>query len=710
MTEKGLFCRKDSAIKEVGAPFGFDETDINFIREDNEQNIWVGTYGKGIFCFNNLYISNYTTNEGLSSNYITDILTDKEGRILTGTYRGLNIIEDGCIVKGEGLSPELGGYIWELSDAGESGVLVGKGSGPLKTIEYNGFRLITQPATSLCITGDGNMLTGNWYNTLSFSGKGIKKDSVISLGENLEAGFIYNRTNSLLYENPGGIWAGTSKGLWLIKNGIATGFQDDNILGACIWDIRKDYRGNVWIASSGGVVTAGENGFMKYTAMKGYDLTSAVAVDFDHKGRTWVGTPHGLFILNGDSLMRLDRNSGLISSEITCLHFDSIRGNMLAGTVQGLSVICLQDFDSYTYPRPRLYYMIDGFPTGSINKKIRIPYKESNLKVSFSPVYFRNPEAVSFQYILKGKSSDWTGTGNNSLDFAFLGPGDYNLLIRAKGESGIWTEPVGMPFYIVPPFWKTTLFIILSFFLVLAGTIMIMLTRYRLAKRRMDEKLALTDKITELKYQAFSAAMNPHFIFNSLNSIQHFINTSDAFSANEYLAKFSRLIRMNLEGAGKGEIKLSDEIKKIEAYLELEKMRFGTNLGYRINTGNGIIPEKIKIPNMIIQPFIENAIWHGILPKQKGTVEISFEKDSPGNLIIRIIDDGIGIEAGKMNKRSDHVSMGIKIISERLEMIRKETDTESLLLVTDLSSGNTPGKSGTEARITLPPDTYSFTG
>ncbi|MBN1340095.1 MAG: histidine kinase [Bacteroidales bacterium] len=706
----GLFCHENGIIKQVGPRFGFDETEINFIKEDHEKNIWVGTYGKGIFCFNNLYITNFSTDDGFPSNYITDIVSDGTGKILVGTYRGLVVIEDGVITGPEKISSLFSDYIWELSPAGDSSTFVVTGDSSYSALVFRGSGLIPVPPTSVCRMGKSGRIRGSWYNYLIVSEPGATTDSIILLGEKKEENFVYNRINSIVFEPPDGIWAGTSKGLWLLKNGTARDFPGDTVLGSCIWEIKAGPAGNIWIAASGGIAVHSESGFKKYCETDGYDLSSCTAIEFDDTQRAWIGTPGGLYVMKDQKLRFLTRNSGLISSEITSLHFDAKSGNLFVGTVQGLSVIDLEMYDSYEYTVPRLYFMVDGFPLGPVTGKIKIPYRESHLKVSFSSVYFRNPEAVSYRYILQGKTGEWTETRSNTLDFAYLGPGNYNLMIQARGENNVWTEPIQMPFYIVPPFWKTTGFIEISFLTLLLSTLLLVWVRYRNAKKRMNEKLALTGKITELKYQAFSAAMNPHFIFNSLNSIQHFINTKDTFSANEYLAKFSRLIRMNLDGAGKGEIRLADELKKITAYLELERMRFGSRLGYEISVNDNINPDKTLIPNMIIQPFVENAIWHGILPKEKGKVGLSIEKDEDERLLIKITDDGIGFEEGKKNSKPNHVSMGMKIITERLEMIKKEPESESFVRVTDLGQSGVPGKSGTEVRITLPVYAYTVAG
>ena len=225
--------------------------------------------------------------------------------------------------------------------------------------------------------------------------------------------------------------------------------------------------------------------------------------------------------------------------------------------------------------------------------------------------------------------------------------------------------------------------------------------------------------------------MNPHFVFNSLNSIQSFYNYKENESANEYLAKFSRLIRMNLDFADKTFIKLSDELERLESYLILEKMRFDDNLNYEIWVSDDIDPEKTEIPNMIIQPFVENAIWHGILKSHnegKVTVNI-FHSELPEDIRknyhiqihssltgktapdpnpihcikIEIIDNGIGINNCQKNKSSDHISRGISVIKERLSILHHYTGETELVKITDRSDLPVP-ESGTIDEIYITPN------
>jgi LytS/YehU family sensor histidine kinase len=233
--------------------------------------------------------------------------------------------------------------------------------------------------------------------------------------------------------------------------------------------------------------------------------------------------------------------------------------------------------------------------------------------------------------------------------------------------------------------------------------------------KKVKRELELTERINELKHQALSAMMNPHFIFNALNSVQYLINSQRNEEANDYIAIMAKLIRKNLDTAGNGFILLSEEINKLTLYLDLEKLRFQERFSYEIISGIDVDPLRIMIPNMIIQPFVENTLWHGIINsgnKGKVTVSFSFQDvdiDSilSRSLIIKVTDNGIGINAAKKNKIEGHISKGIQIIEERFRLLSAKMDLPQPIMLDDLSNRDS-NSHGTEVIISLPPPLYKI--
>ncbi len=166
--------------------------------------------------------------------------------------------------------------------------------------------------------------------------------------------------------------------------------------------------------------------------------------------------------------------------------------------------------------------------------------------------------------------------------------------------------------------------------------------------------------------------MNPHFVFNVMNSIQHYINTKDTNSANKILTGFAKLIRKNLEICTKSFISLDEELEYLELYLSLEKKRFGEKFQYTVQVNSRIDKEETMIPSMILQPYIENAIWHGLMPREEGgKIDILIDLQGEAHLSIKIIDDGVGIENSLRSKKGHHQSKGMSLTRERINLLNQ---------------------------------------
>jgi LytS/YehU family sensor histidine kinase len=171
-----------------------------------------------------------------------------------------------------------------------------------------------------------------------------------------------------------------------------------------------------------------------------------------------------------------------------------------------------------------------------------------------------------------------------------------------------------------------------------------------------------------LRQQAMNALVNPHFIFNSLNSIQHFMNMNDTLSANRYLTRFARLIRKTMDSSRQMFVTLEDELERLELYLSLEKMRLGSKLSFSVETVKIDDKKRVRIPSMLTQPYVENAIWHGVMPlKEGGMVKISFRREDT-LLKIEIEDNGAGIKPAK-EPGKDKALRGMQINRERLRIL-----------------------------------------
>jgi sensor histidine kinase YesM len=279
------------------------------------------------------------------------------------------------------------------------------------------------------------------------------------------------------------------------------------------------------------------------------------------------------------------------------------------------------------------------------------------------------------------------------VQYANLSPGTYTILLRAANANGDFAnDNITIHFIIHPPFWKTNWF--LALVVLLAGFFI-----YWLFRRRVNivkRKAALQQQMSELEMKALRAQMNPHFIFNSLNSIQECIVTKNTDAAYNYLSQFSKLVRRILENSGKEMVPLKEEQELMQWYLSLEQLRFTDEFTFSIQ--NNCSNPQIEIPSMIVQPFIENALWHGLANKQgKKIISLVFNDDNTG-IAIEISDNGIGRKAAALlPRRPDKQSMGLDITKERLQ---NYSHTSSIEIIDLLDTNGNAG--GTKVIIHLP--------
>jgi tetratricopeptide (TPR) repeat protein len=235
------------------------------------------------------------------------------------------------------------------------------------------------------------------------------------------------------------------------------------------------------------------------------------------------------------------------------------------------------------------------------------------------------------------------------------------------------------------------------------SVILIAVLIYRSLQSAKKEKFLVERQKSIMELKALRAQMNPHFIFNVINSIQHFILKHDSEAAEEHLSEFSRLIRKVLENSRHETIALSEEIKMLELYLKLESMRFSSKFNYTISTGNSLDAENVFIPPLIVQPYVENAIWHGLmhLKDKQGEISIKFDK-SDSSLKCTIDDNGIGRKRSmEMKKGAPHESLGLSITKERLQIINMLYQAKMSVKIIDRVTEDGTGL-GTTVELLIP--------
>lgn len=219
------------------------------------------------------------------------------------------------------------------------------------------------------------------------------------------------------------------------------------------------------------------------------------------------------------------------------------------------------------------------------------------------------------------------------------------------------------------------------------------------------ELLHIKQKQAEIEMKALRAQMNPHFIFNSLNSINKYILKSDHITASRYLTRFAKLIRLILDNSDSKEVALSDELEALNLYIEMESMRFTNKFSYSIVVDENVSTDTLQVPPLIIQPYVENAIWHGLLHKvSDGKLLISVKKTNENMLQCIIEDNGVGRNKAmelKSKSANSNKSLGMKLIEERINILNQNTSLNGRIEIIDLYDALGQG-AGTKVIITIP--------
>ncbi len=481
----------------------------------------------------------------------------------------------------------------------------------------------------------------------------------------------------------------------------------------------------LWIATSNGLLRLGINELnVPPSIFKCKEGANIQSMARDKQGNLWLGTTHGLqcFFPEKELFRVFTLTEGMQSilfDKLACMmHQDSSLwfGGNAGITIVNPDLIQEDTFQACIYltdlmindKRPEADWLHKtDTPNISLRKKYTFSYQENTLSFHFAALDFRNPNGAHLSYFLEGEDHDWvhlSQTGPGLARYANLKAGHYTFRVRSNPAKAIGqslSHELAITIQITPPFWQRLWFIVLIG--ILLALIIYSLLRYRINLIR--EKAEFKTRIAENKLTALRAQMNPHFIFNSLNSINNFILGNNAEFASQYLSKFAGLIRMIFDLSQHASISLEEELEMLKLYLEVESMRFREPFQYSINLADDIDSFEIQIPTMILQPFVENAIKHGISHKEKGKGEIQINIFSNEKFMVCVIqDNGVGRKKSaeiNQQKGRKHNSRGIDITRERLQTLQNQGQLAYQIKIEDLK--NEQGQaSGTRVEILFP--------
>lgn len=465
-------------------------------------------------------------------------------------------------------------------------------------------------------------------------------------------GLNSNRAYCLAIDKAGNIYAGTVLGLNIISpNGkITTIDKSSGLRNRAVESARSDKEGRIWFTNN----------------------NTLYCFDPLTKGLTQFGEQNG-FLRTGFAFV---------------CSYQSASGEIFFGTAKGIVSFNPDKMDPYEqHPELLVEYTTDGenYALANHSTSLSLPYREGRLNFRVSGADIINNEKLFFQYKMAGLDTGWSTPSPTRFIVYNLLPGNYSFQVRATYDHVNYVSSAPMIIAIEKPFWQSWWFRILVLSFILLGSYLF----YQGRLRRIRSTLQVQKQMAELEAKALRAQMNPHFIFNSLNAIQETIVTGKNDVAFSYLSKFSRLLRMVLDHSDRNFIPLSKELEMINLYLSLESLRFSNSFTYYLEADESIDTEETMIPGFLVQPYAENAIWHGLRMKEgEKKLWIRFYPDN-GDLVAEVEDNGIGREkAGALKKQKLGAgifeSKGTSLSLQRLAVLSRQQETSSTITFTDL--------------------------
>lgn len=662
--------------------------DIRAIAEDRPGNLWLATV-KGL------------TNLDVNSGRVTSYLPGNGGKV--GNFPSIR----GLVFDGRKLivGPTAGG-IW-LFDP-----VTRKFSRPLYPAGKQGDSL-RQKLSADFINGIVTKKNGDHLVLTQHAVYTIQKQTY-KVERPVFAGADYN-TVGAVEDKDGSLWFCSNRGI--VHTDAAFNFASADTahrMGDLVRCMLLQKDNLLWAGSTGLEEVWMEKGQIKKRKILPQLAAQRIFLLFrDKTGNTWIGAENGLYrYLWQEQRLEWFNVSDHIQNKL--LHpgafYYASSGYVYLGGFNGLNYLMPEKITSAPMALKviiekvringvdSLYYMEQAVIP-------QLPARQHAIEISFAAPYFKNTQAIQYRYMLKGLDTSWVNTGhNNSVRFSSLPAGYYTFRVEASLDNKNWYGAAqDYSFYIYPPFWATWWFRLL----VIAGIIFIVYAWMQLRIRMIKRKAGIREQISELEVKALRAQMNPHFIFNAMNSIQHFTLQNDTDNANKYISMFSKLLRLVLHHTQHSKISLHNEIELQHLYLALEGLRMGPDFSYQIIVEEDIDTDAIMIPGMIIQPFIENAIVHGLAGK-KGHRElvINFSMPSDFYLVCEIRDNGIGREKAQRMKKAghellQHESKGIRLVKERLDLLSQDPEYRTKVDIIDLKE-DTGEPCGTRVVLEIP--------
>lgn len=672
----------------------------NSLFNDSKGNIWVSTIDKGLLLYKKTVIRHVAIPPGFENRNFFSIARLPNGTVLAGNFNG-EVLEN----KGQGTA---------ISNVTK-----------MPTVLYRVRKIIASQNKVFTFSEKGTTVNFNreiftTSGTLFYAKTALSyNDSIILVGQvgslyklntitqkATRLNFLSKRITALAKTTDGMVYYGSTDGLYKYNYTENKGWaltKNNPLFAERITYLCATPDGLLWAATSGKGIFAIKNDRLLYhfTTADGIINNAVRSITAGAAGQLWIGTGDGISILDyavkgkgGRTIQNLSINDGLTNNVINEMVYQ--HDTVYAATADGISVIPAK----ISIPQFNIPVYLTGISINQRDTILSASYKlkssQRNIQMHFAGVELGG-HFKSLQYTLD-KLQNWIDLDQNTLIIQ-LSSGSHTVQVRAVDVNGSLSNKIlTLKFDVETPFWKSVWFWVTLAALTQIAIIYVVNRRLRKRKEARLAKEILNVQTASLEQQAFTSLMNPHFMFNALNSVQHYINLQDRQNANRYLSDFASLIRKNFEAAQQSFIPLEQEMENIKIYLRLEQMRFNDRFAYEVDVADNLDTEDWMVPTMIVQPLLENALLHGLMPSSiDGKLTIGLTEQN-GDLLITITDNGIGMaNSVALKTLGNHKSRGMELIRKRVGALsRFGAHAITISMVPAFASEKNPGN-----RVTL---------
>ncbi|MBK9254917.1 MAG: histidine kinase [Saprospiraceae bacterium] len=698
---------------------GLSSSKIRILMEDSWGNIWIGTSGAGLIKkTNQLFKHHNMIDNGFGGNRVYSVTKDKTDKIwmavsqdnigyFDGSYfRKVNNDSLKIGVKIKTLAVDTTGALWIGSEGKGVYCLDSTGTKRFQTSDgsiaddwiiqviadvENKIWIATRSSGIQCIIRDSD----STFQTLHFNKlNGLPDKYIQSMAEDKKSGRL---------------WFGCRNGSvgYIDKKFKIDVFDKKNGLPEKpVNCITLDNAGNCYLGISGAGVfwtpyfsATSKINFSKITLPDKTYSTNIYSMACDSKENLWVGTENGVYkFIKGPSseltfdMQHFKREDGFLGIE-NCHNSISIddNDNIWFGTMNGL-VYYNARFETGVKAPPRLRLseiLLFNKPIGKSEYEpcfssfadtdvSKLPYHQNHLSFSFDAVHLNYPDKLKYRYMLEGADPNWSSWSEEKrINFSGIAPGNYLFRVQSTFDENQVSNTTQVHFIISKPFWEESWFRILLFLMGAGIIIMVIKIREAAIKKKVkaqNRELSLKNELLTLEQKALQLQMNPHFIFNALNSIQSLVVNNDPEAARAQIQNFALLMRGILNTSRSKTVSLNTEIDLLTKYLTMEQFCQKNKFNFSIEISNEINAEETELPTMLIQPFVENAVIHGISHlSSPGDIKINFELEDQ-TLTCIITDNGVGRKrASELSpSKEGHTSLGMEVTGQRLDAMKNQ--------------------------------------